>query len=268
MMYRSIRTSRQAFHGKLDRYLRKQEELHQLGLIMDQLREDHPGMSLRDVYQVIQPQCMGRDNFERYFQVLGYGVRVRRSFRRTTNSNGVIRFPNKIEGRTPERIDQIWVSDITYFQIKERFYYLTFIMDLFSRRIVGYSSSFTLMTEYTTIPALKSALRTRKSEQIPELILHSDGGGQYYSKRFRQLTQDAKIINSMGRSVFENPHAERVNGIIKNNYLVYYAPKNEKELRIMLRKAVRMYNEQKPHGALNKMSPIQFENRLKPVNAI
>ena len=248
--------------------MRKQEELYQLRLIMDQLREDHPGMSLRDAYRVIQPTFIGRDSFERYFQGVGYGVRITRSFKRTTNSNGVIRFSNKIEGVTPERINQIWVSDITYYQIKERFYYLTFIMDLFSRRIVGYSSSFTLLTEYTTIPALKAALGTRKAKQIPELILHSDGGGQYYSKRFRKLTQDAKIVNSMGRSVFENPHAERVNGIIKNNYLVHYDPKNAKELKTMLRKAVRMYNEQKPHGAINKLSPIQFENRLKPVNAI
>ena len=198
MMYRSIGTSKQAFHGKLDRFMRKQEELYQLRLIMDQLREDHPGMSLRDAHRVLQPACVGRDSFERYFQSVGYCVRISRSFIRTTNSNGVIRFPNRIDSLTVHRINQVWVSDITYYQIGQRFYYLTFIMDLFSRRIVGYSSSFTLMTEYTTIPALKSALRTRKAVQIPELIFHSDGGGQYYSKKFLKLTKATQISNSMG----------------------------------------------------------------------
>ena len=97
----------------------------------------------------------------------------------------------------------------------ESFYYLTFITDLFSRRILGYIASKTLLTEYTTIPAIQMALKERGKTKIPGLIIHSDGGGQYYSKAFGKITKAAGMKNSMGKSVYENPHAEGINGIIK-----------------------------------------------------
>jgi transposase InsO family protein len=261
-MYQVLKTSRQAFHAKLDRYMRRQEQYHQLTEIIRQFREDHPKMSLRDAYIVIQPEGIGRDRFEQYLKSQGFGVGRKRSFRRTTNSLGVIRFDNLIEGLELTHVNQIWVSDITYFQIGDKFYYLTFIMDLYSRRILGYHASDTLLTQYTTIPALLMAFQVRGSTNYPGLIIHSDGGGQYYCKEFRKLTEAASMINSMGKTVYENPHAERVNGIIKNNYLVDYAPNSLKDLRKKLKKAVRMYNEQKPHLALNKLNPVDFEKQV------
>lgn len=243
--------------------MRIQEQYHQLAEIMKQFREDHPGMSLRDAYCVIKPACIGRDRFEHYLQSQGFGVGRKKSFRRTTNSLGVIRFPNLIEGIKLTHVNQVWVSDITYFQIANKFYYLTFIMDLYSRRILGYSASNTLLTQDTTIPALQLAFKKRGTNRYPGLIIHSDGGGQYYCKAFRKLTESAKMINSMGKTAFENPHAERVNGIIKNNYLVYYVPESLRDLQKKLRKAVRMYNEQKPHAALKKLSPVVFERHLR-----
>jgi len=267
--YRSIDTSKQAFHVKYNRYKQRQEELGYLHLIVNEVRKDHPGMSLRDLYHMIQPTNLGRDRFECYFSELGYGVSLRRSRRRTTDSTGVIRFPNLIAHKKLTGVNQVWVSDITYYRIGEKFYYLTFIMDLYSRRIVGHSISRTLLTNHTTIKALQGALTTRGLRQIEGLILHSDGGGQYYSHEFRELTRKAKIVNSMGKSVYENPHAERVNGIIKNNYVRHYAPETFNQLIPMTNKAVRMYNQEKPHKALNKLSPIQFESKLfkcsKPV---
>ena len=261
-MYQALNTSRQAFHAKLDRYMHKQEQYHQLTEIIRQFREDHPRMSLRDAYRVIKPAAIGRDRFEHYLRSQGFGVGRKRSFRRTTNSLGVIRFDNLIEGVELTHVNQVWVSDITYFQIGEKFYYLTFIMDLYSRRILGYHASNTLLTQHTTIPALLMAFRQRGSAKYPGLIIHSDGGGQYYCKEFRKLTEAADMTNSMGKTVYENPHAERVNGIIKNNYLVDYAPNSFKDLQKKLKKAVRMYNEQKPHSALNKLSPLEFEKQL------
>jgi len=260
-LYKVIKTSRQAFHSKVDRFLMKEGELQQLRLIMDEFREDHPGMSLRDAYYVLQPSCIGRDKFEAYFQSYGYGVGIKRSFRRTTNSNGVVRFPNLIEGIELTHVNQVWVSDITYFQVGTIFYYLTFIMDMFSRRILGYNASKTLITEHTTIPALLMAFELRLRVKVPGLIIHSDGGGQYYSKEFRKLTEAAEMLNSMGKTAIDNPHAERVNGIIKNNYLKHYNPNSFKELRIMLTKAVKMYNEQKPHSALKRLTPTEFETK-------
>jgi len=239
-----------------------QEKYHQLEVIMRQFREDHPGMSLRDAYHVINPSDIGRDKFEHYLQAQGFGVGKKKSYHRTTNSNGVIRFPNLIENIELTRVNQVWVSDITYYQMADTFCYLTFLMDLYSRRILGYSVSDSLLTSYTTIPALLMAFKTRGTNTHPGLIIHSDGGGQYYCKEFKALTKSAKMLNSMGKAAYENPHAERVNGIIKNNYLVYYAPNNYKDLLKKTKKAVMMYNHQKPHSALNKLSPVQFEKLI------
>jgi putative transposase len=258
----AIGSSRQVFHMKLNRFMQREDEMGQLSLIVDQVREDHPGMALRDLYQVVQPATIGRDRFEHYFKHMGYSVGIKRSFRRTTDSNGVIRFPNLIVDKELTGVNQVWVSDITYYRIKERFYYLTFIMDLYSRKIVGHSCSRTLLTAHTTIVALKKALKNRNINEMPGLIIHSDGGGQYYSNEFRKLTKGSKMVNSMGKTAYENPHAERVNGIIKNNYVRHYGPKNYMDLIKMNNKAVHMYNTEKPHRALKKLSPVQFENKI------
>jgi len=255
-------TSKQAIHSKLDRHLLKQDELWQIELIVRQVRKDHPRMGLRDLYLIIAPETIGRDAFIKHFSGLGYGVGHVRSFKRTTNSLGVTRFENLIENLELTGVNHVWVSDITYYRLGERFYYITFIMDLYSRKIAGYSLSVNLTTEHTTLPALLMALRVRKASKLKGLIFHSDGGGQYYSKAFLKVTRKAKMINSMAKDVYENPHAERVNGIIKNNYVIPYGPTNYKQLSKALEKAVYMYNEQKPHKALNKLSPNQFETLI------
>jgi len=266
--FKVIDTSRQVFHVKRNRYLQREDEMGQLSLIVSQVRKDHPGMALRDLYQVIRPVTIGRDRFEQYFKQMGYGVAIKRSFKRTTDSSGVIRFPNLIEDKKLTGVNQVWVSDITYYRIKEKFYYLTFIMDLYSRRIVGHSCSQTLLTRHTTMAALEVALKGRCTKELPGLIIHSDGGGQYYSTEFRKLTKAAKMVNSMGKTAYENPHAERVNGIIKNNYIRHYSPENFAQLIRMTNKAVYMYNTEKPHRALNKLSPVQFENIINKKTVI
>jgi putative transposase len=255
-------TTKQAFHQNLSRYCTHKEALAQLELIVWQARRDHPGMGLRDLYYMIRPQHLGRDRFERHFKALGYGIGVKRSYRRTTDSRGVIRFDNLIADLKLEGINQVWVSDITYYRIGDVFYYLTFVMDIYSRRIVGYSVSETLRTIHTTIPALQMGLKTRDSSVIEGLIIHSDGGGQYYSTEFKELTKKAKMRNSMGETVFENPHAERINGIIKNNYIKSYAPTAFAQLKAMTKKAVEKYNLEKTHSALGRISPIQYEELL------
>jgi transposase InsO family protein len=256
-LYKALNISKQAVHQRLNLYLRRKEEQYQLLPLVRQIREDHPRMSAKKMYMLINPQTMGRDRFEAFCFENGFKVQSRRNPQRTTNSLGVTRFENHLKGRELTGVNQIWVSDITYFRINENFYYLTFIMDLFSRSIVGYKASERLLCEQTTIPALEMAI----SEQNPkaELVLHSDGGGQYYSKEFIKLTKTSLIINSMAESVYENPHAERINGTIKNDYLTGYQPKNFVQLQEMLAKAVFMYNYQRPHDSLKKLTPKEFE---------
>ena len=242
----------------------KQEEQQQLIPLINEIREDHPRMSARDMYIMLQPDTMGRDQFERFCLESGYRVKKLKNYRVTTNSLGVTRFPNMIKDIEVTGVNQVFVSDITYFEIGTRVYYLTFIMDLFNREIVGWTASDNLRTESTTLPALHKVIRERGKSNLKGAIIHSDGGGQYYCKEFKQLTKDLEMVNSMAEErVYENSHAERLNGVIKNNYLYPYAPKDFKSLKKLLDKAVLMYNTEKPHSALGKSTPSNYLNKRK-----
>ena len=258
-IYETLGISKQAFHQFLNREMLQMEEEQQLLPLIDRVRSDHPRMGAREIYSLIQPQTMGRDQFIDFCYRHGYKLEVKHSAHRTTDSRGVIKFDNLLAGTSIELtgVNQLWVSDITYYRLGERFYYLTFITDLYSRRIVGWKGSQTLMTKDTTLPALNFALNHRSIEE--GLILHSDGGGQYYCKQFVELTREYGIQNSMGEKAYENPHAERVNGIIKNDYLIPYGPQNFRELCGFLNKAVEMYNYQRPHNSLYGWAPAGFE---------
>lgn len=256
-VYRAMGISKQGFHQHLDRYLEMLEEQEQLMPVIAEIRRDHPQMSARIMYQMIKPGQMGRDRFEQFCFSCGFKIEQKRAYHRTTDSRGVTRFDNLLTGFELTGVNQVWVSDITYYELGGRFYYLTFIMDLYSRRIVGHAASDNLMTESTTLPALRMAIAGRGP--TPGLIFHSDGGGQYYCKEFLKLTQACKMENSMCTSVYENSNAERVNGTIKNSYLKYYGPENFSQLKQMTKKAVDMYNNYRPHKALNSLSPDAFE---------
>jgi transposase InsO family protein len=242
----------------------KFEEQEQLIPLINEIRVDHPRMSARDIYLKLHPNCMGRDQFERFCMDSGYRIKKLRNFRVTTNSLGVTRFPNMIKDLEVTRVNQVFVSDITYFDLGSGTRYLTFIMDLYNREIVGYSESDNLRTESTTIPALHRLIKLRGKANLKGAIMHSDGGGQYYCNEFKVLTKELEMINSMTEEkVYENAHAERLNGVIKNNYLYPYGPTNVSSLRRLLDKAVYMYNTGKPHKALRKLTPIMFKSTIE-----
>jgi len=264
-VYTCLGISKQSFYQMFNRRLYKQEEQHQILYLVRQVRKDHPRMSARDIYFKLQPSSMGRDQFEKLCYENDLKVQQKRNFRVTTNSLGVTRFPNYLKEIEVTDVNQAFVSDITYYEIKERFYYLTLIMDLYNRQIVGYSVSDNLRAESTTIPALNQLIRLRGSENLKGAIFHSDGGGQYYSNEFKSVTAETGLINSMAEEVYENAHAERLNGIIKNNYLYPYGPKDLASLKKLTKKAVWMYNNEKPHSALHRNTPISF---IKTVNTI
>jgi putative transposase len=241
----------------------KYEEQEQLIPLINEIRRDHPRMSARDIYLKLQPNCMGRDQFESFCMDSGYRIKRLKNFRVTTNSLGVTRFPNMIKDIRVTRVNQVFVSDITYYDIGPDTYYLTFIMDLYNREIVGWSVSDNLRTESTTLPALIMLIVLRGKINLKGSIIHSDGGGQYYCNEFKTLTKSLEMINSMTEEkVYENSHAERLNGIIKNNYLYPYGPTNIKTLRKLLNKAVLMYNTGKPHKALGKLTPKAFKDTI------
>jgi transposase InsO family protein len=243
------------------------EEQEQLIPLINEIRRDHPRMGARDIYLKLKPSCMGRDQFERFCMDSGYRIMRLKNYRVTTNSLGVTRFPNMIKDIELTHVNQVFVSDITYFDIGSDTYYLTFIMDLYNREIVGWCASDNLRTECTTLPALHRLITERGRVNLRGAILHSDGGGQYYCKEFKALTKELLMINSMTEEkVYENSHAERLNGIIKNNYLYPYGPTNMRSLKRLLDKAVAMYNTSKPHKALGKLTPKSFRESIDNEN--
>lgn len=259
-LYRIMGISKQSFHQRLKRQLVVEQHSKHLLNQVNEVRSMHPRMSSRIMYGLISQEHLGRDKFELFCFANGFKLPVRRSFRRTTNSLGVTRFPNLLEGKKVTGINQVWVSDITYYRIGEKFYYLTFILDLYSRFMVGHSVSKDLSTEQTTLPALHMAIKTGRP--LKGLIFHSDGGGQYYCKEWLDLTGQHKIQNSMCESVYENAHAERLNGTIKNDYLKPIGSEKYDELLTNTGNTSWVYNYKRPHQSLGKMTPHQFETSL------
>lgn len=239
--------------------MKEMEKYAFLEVIVNQIRHEHPTMAIRSMYELIKPEGIGRDKFVIYCNELGLHKVKRFKLIKTTDSSGVVRFANHLINLTITRINQVWSSDITYYQIREKVYYLTFIIDNYSRIILGWSVSESLRTECTTLPALKMAIKQRKEVDLNGLIFHSDGGGQYYAKIFLEYTSRYGLINSMCEYAYENGKAERINGIIKNNYLKHWSNSNIKELTKNVYRACTNYNLEKPHKSLKMLSPLIFE---------
>lgn len=252
-------TSKQNIHQRMHRVITRKHQQGQLKALIEEVRRDHPEMGAKSLYMKIRPSTMGRDRFYGWYRENGLTIVPRKNWRRTTDSSGVIRFANLIKERELTSVNQVWVSDITYYQIKDQFHYITLVMDQYSRKIKGYSASETLHMGATTVPAIKMAMRGLKKYDRP--IIHSDGGGQYYGQEFRRITGE-RLNNSMGKTAYENPHAERLNRTIKDQYLRHYNPKDQKDLVQKLRYAVKMYNQGKPHTSLGGATPEEFEKNL------
>lgn len=261
-LYRIMGITKQAFHQRLSRTFLKDQEKRGLLPIICQIRQDHPTMGIRDMYFKLQIEHIGRDAFERFCKAEGLMAPRVKNWRRTTDSSGVIRFENLLENLEINRLNQVWQSDITYFELQGRFCYITFIIDAYSRRVVGHHTSKRLLTEHTTLPALEMAIRLRKGIDLKGMILHSDGGGQYYDKVFLKLTKEHRLVNSMCEYPWENGKAERINGVIKNNYLRHRRITSFEHLQKEVDRSVQLYNQEKPHIGLQRLAPVHFENKL------
>lgn len=252
--------TRQAMHS----YWRKQElfqsRVATLVIEADALREVHPGCGVAKMYNVLNPTWLGRDRFVGLMMELGYRVKTPRSFIRTTRA-GIFQYPNLIEGMLLWDKNQLWQSDITYFRVGDVFFYLIFIIDVYTKRIVGYQASDHLRAE-ANLKALRMALKTAGSD-VKCLIHHSDRGSQYGDKEYTGLLLEQGISISMCKKPQENAYAERVNGIIKNEYLDHWHIASLAELRRSVTKSVNHYNNHRIHGSLpDKMSPLAFEKKL------
>lgn len=264
-LYEHINITKQAHLSFLHRQELQQQEIIILLSAIADLREMHPEMGARKMYHIIKPDNIGRDKFILLSIENGFGVHKQRSFQRTTYNSYIYKYKNLIDGAVLFDINNVWVSDITYFRVQQVYFYLTFILDLYSRRIIG-SIAYPSLEAKANILALNMALKTRDVFHYDNLIHHSDRGTQYTSNAYTDLLLKKNISISMCDSVYQNVHAERVNGIIKNEYLKHWTINSFSSLKLCLKKAVSLYNYERPHMALNYMTPVEYEAHIKNIS--
>ena len=230
-----------------------------------EIRKDHKRMGTRKIYEKLRPIMlehqikMGRDAL---FDLLSSNhllVRKRKRRIQTTQSSHWLRkYPNLIRGFVPTVPNHLWVSDITFWKINGGHLYISFITDAYSHKIVGYHVAET-MEAIESVQALKMALSGLFMEPDGhfQLIHHSDRGVQYCSFEYVKLLKDNNIQISMTENgdPLENALAERLNGILKDEYLNDNPVTSMVQARKVLARAVCLYNEDRPHMSIGNLYP-------------
>jgi transposase InsO family protein len=236
------------------------------------IRKDHPAIGGRKLYQLLQPFLlehqikMGRDGL---FDLLAANnlliKKKRRRYITTFSKHWMKKWPNLIRQMDVTRTNQLWVSDITYWKVAKTYLYLSLITDAYSHKIVGYYLSETLES-VGTMRALQMALKELPDQLSEPLIHHSDRGSQYCSENYVKLLQAKGIQISMTENgdPLENAIAERINGILKEEYLTHYLPGTINQAGQELQKAVKLYNEHRPHLSIGLLTPnVVHQQNLK-----
>lgn len=244
-----------------------------------QLRRNNPAMGTRKLHWLLQDFMMehqiklGRDALfnllaEHYMLIRR---RRRRSMLTTDSRHWLKRYPNLILGLEVVRPDQVWVSDITYLKTKQGYVYISFITDVFSHKIMGYNLAGNLET-INTVKALQMAIDTGLAEGKPlqGLIHHSDQGFQYCSSQYVNVLKKYGIRISMSDKgePLQNPVAERVNGIIKHEYLFFKNLDNKLTSMQSLHEAVLTYNSVRPHLSCNMLTPEKAYQMNQPMKKL
>ena len=254
-LYRAVGISKQAVNQYAKKQLLFNERVRNLLVESELLRREHPGCGVEKMYSTLKPDFIGRDRFIDLFMDLGFRLKKKRNYKRTTYA-GCIYYPNLIKGMRVNAPSMVWQSDITYIYVGDKFYYAVFIIDVYTKKIVGYKVS-DHMRATANVNALNMALTCN---QAP-MIHHSDRGAQYIYKEYLKVLKDNKSQVSMALSAQDNAYAERINRTIKEEYLDYWKPKNYLQLKRQMNKAVKHYNAKRPHNNLGKLTPIDFENK-------
>ncbi|MGB5322218.1 IS3 family transposase, partial [Lutimonas sp.] len=205
-------------------------------------------------YDTLKPDFIGRDRFVDTMMELGFRVKRKKNYKRTTIASKIY-YPNLIKGMEVNRPSQIWQSDITYFPIGGKHYYAVFIIDVYTKKIVGYQVS-----DHMRATANVKALQMALNKHPPPKIHHSDRGSQYIYKDYINLLNKQGSQISMALSAQDNAYAERINRTIKEEYIDHWKPKTFSELKRFVKRAVIQYNNIRPHNNLKKISPLEFEN--------
>jgi transposase InsO family protein len=252
--------SRQGAHQGVARLGKDQRDLMDTIDLAHEVRRAHRRMGCRDIYYTVRERMpRGRDWTEQV--LLNCGFRVKTPPRSFTVA-GTSVCANLIEGKTVTGPNQVWQTDITYVWSGGRWYYVSFVIDVYTRRILASYCSRDLSAA-SQVRCLAMAFATQASDDLSALIVHTDRGVQYTSNDFKRYLEQRGVRHSMAHYAWQNAYCERVNRTIKENYLAYYATGSYRSLCQGVAKAVKLYNRSKPHRGLpSRMSPDQFAEKL------
>jgi transposase InsO family protein len=208
-----------------------------------------------------QGQNVGRHRLRRVMRDLGLISRPKRTHHKTTDSNHTYPVPQNLLNQNfkTDKPNQVWVTDITFLRTLEGWLYLVVILDLFSRKVVGYSMSETIDKELVK-KALRMAFTARGP--VPGLIHHSDRGSQYASHDYQNMLRESHIICSMSRrgNCYDNSVAESFNKTLKVELIEQIPLTDRATLRTIVFEYIEVfYNRQRLHSYLNYQSPDAFE---------
>ena len=236
---------------------------------IDLIRKQQPRCGGRKLFIMLAPFfkqhsiTMGRDKF---FELLKRNKllvrRTKRSVHTTNSKHHFYRYPNLIKDFTPLKAHELWVADITYIPLKERFAYLFLITDAYSRKIVGFHVSDDMKVS-SAVVALKKAVAQKPPETM--VIHHSDRGIQYCSTEYVALLQQHNAMISMTNNgdPLENAVAERVNGILKTELISSYY-NNIDDASLHISRCITIYNYRRRHSSLNWQIPADVHQQKGP----
>ena len=220
----------------------------------------------RKLYHKLEKQLselnVGRDKLFRILRANHMLIKPKRSYHITTDSHHRFRkHKNIVSSMDINRPEQIWVSDITYIGTRKNPSYLALITDAYSKKIVGYNVSKSLSVE-GSLQALEMALNERSYKDSP-LIHHSDRGLQYCSNEYQALLDKNSIKPSMTEKYdpYENAIAERINGILKQEFFINRNIQNIELKKTLVEESIEIYNSFRPHCSNHMLTPIQMHKQ-------
>lgn len=270
--------SRQAYYQRETRKDYRATELQPVKAMVQEIRRQMPRVGTRKLYYLLESDLrqkqikLGRDGLFDLLRAEYLLIKPLKKYTKTTNSKHWLRkHPNLMKDQKPDHPEQYFVSDITYVKSKQSVHYLSLVTDAYSRKIMGYHLSDD-MTSESVVKALKKAIKARIYAN--QAIHHSDRGLQYCSTIYQKELSKGNIIPSMtdGYDCYQNALAERVNGILKQEFL-FNKCNTKEELELLIKESVDIYNNKRPHLSLNMMTPNAMHKKAsekisKAINSI
>lgn len=256
--------SKQAYYKQIRQRQRKANTRVQARASVLQLRRIMPRLGTRKLYHLLKQEGVqiGRDRLFDLLRDEGLLVMKRKKYTVTTNSKHWMRkYPNLAKSITLIRPEQLWVADITYLDTKTGNLYLHLVTDAYSKCIMGYHLCDN-MEAASTLKALRMAISNRKYKGSP-LIHHSDRGLQYCSKLYTSCLIQNAITISMTENgdPYENAIAERVNGILKDEFGLSDQMENLADAVLQTDQSISAYNNQRPHLSCHMLTPKQMHSQ-------